>query len=75
MKVVKQGHWNDPWFIEVVCSNTFCETTLEIEERDVIAGYGPNHYEIRCCVCGRTTAVTAERIHLRVRECADKRKR
>jgi len=74
MKVLKEGHWNDPWLIEVICSNTACEATLEVEERDVSSPYGGG-YLVRCCVCRHTTSVPPERIHMRVRENTDAKRR
>ncbi len=75
MKVLKEGKWNEPWTIEIICSNQACEATLEVGEQDVNAtNQQGSRYECHCCVCGRSIQIPAERIHLRVRGLADQRR-
>jgi hypothetical protein len=72
MKVIREGRWNEPWSVEVICSNVACQATLELAEHDVLpSSRNGSRYDCRCCVCGFYTQIPADRIHLRIRMKAD----
>lgn len=70
MKVIKEGHWNNPWHSEIVCTEKQCEAVLEVKESDVkVVDYSSsNNFFVTCPVCGSMIYISGENIPLRVQK-------
>ncbi len=78
MKVIKEGKWNNPWSVEVVCPEPDCGATLLVEEKDVVAEgdryYDCKGYYVLCPVCGKKVTVPAASVSPRVKRAAQDRR-
>lgn len=72
MKVLEKGNWENPWSMEMNCSEKSCGAKLLVEEVDVKpVDYGSDFYA-ECMVCGQHISILKNSLPLRLAKAAEK---
>jgi hypothetical protein len=65
MKVLEKGGWDNPWSMEMVCSEKECSSKLLVEEGDVKPVYNYSGYYALCPVCGKNISIQGKDLPIR----------